>query len=114
MGTGIAHIAALHGHRVQLHDSRFGAGDAAKQRIAETLDSLVAKGRVKADAAVAALGRITTVVTLPDVCVAQLVIEAIAEEVTAKRELYARIENVADPQCIIASNTSSISITALA
>ena len=51
MGAGIAQIAALHGHRVQLHDTRFGAGDAAKTGIAEALDKLVAKGRLaRADA----------------------------------------------------------------
>ncbi len=113
MGAGIAQIAALNGHRVQLHDTRFGAGDAAKKGIAETLDKLVAKGRLARPDADAAVARIATVVALPDVCVAQLVIEAIVEDLGAKRELFERIENVVAPECILASNTSSISITAL-
>ena len=113
MGAGIAQIAALHGHRVQLHDTRFGAGDAAKKGIAETFDKLVAKGRLARSEADAAVARIATVLTLPDVCVAQLVIEAIVEDLGAKRELFERVENVVAPECILASNTSSLSITAL-
>jgi 3-hydroxybutyryl-CoA dehydrogenase len=61
----------------------------------------------------ASLGRIATVVTLPDVCVAKLVIEAIVEDLAAKRELLERVENVVDADCIIATNTSSLSITTL-
>jgi 3-hydroxybutyryl-CoA dehydrogenase len=114
MGAGIAQIAAVNGHRVQLHDTRLGAGDAAKKGIAVTLAKEVAKGRLTPADADAAVGRIETVVTLPDVCVAQLVIEAIVEDRDAKRELFSRVENVAGPECILASNTSSISITALA
>jgi 3-hydroxybutyryl-CoA dehydrogenase len=114
MGAGIAQIAAVNGHRVQLHDTRLGAGDAAKKGIADALAKQVAKGRLAQADADAAVGRIATVVQLPDVCVAQLVIEAIVEDRDAKRELLARVENVAGPECILASNTSSISITALA
>ncbi len=114
MGAGIAQIVAVNGHRVQLHDTRLGAGDAAKKGIADALARQVAKSRLTQADADAAVGRIATVVTLPDVCVAQLVIEAIVEDVDAKRELFARVENVAAPECILASNTSSISITALA
>jgi 3-hydroxybutyryl-CoA dehydrogenase len=114
MGAGIAQIAAVYGHRVQLHDTRMGAGDAAKRGIAEALDKQVERGRLARAEADAALGRIATVVALPDVCVAQLVVEAIVEDLGAKRELFQRVENVVDDACIVASNTSSISITALA
>jgi len=114
MGAGIAQIAALHGNRVQLHDARFGAADAAKKAIGDALANRVAKGRLGSTEVEAALARIETVVTLADVCVAQLVVEAIVEDLAAKRELLARVENVALPECILASNTSSISITALA
>jgi 3-hydroxybutyryl-CoA dehydrogenase len=114
MGAGIAQIAAVYGHRVQLHDTRMGAGDAAKRGIAEALGKQVERGRLARADADAALGRIATVVTLPDVCVARLVIEAIVEDLAAKRELLERVENVVENACIVASNTSSISITALA
>ena len=113
MGAGIAQIAAVNGHRVQLHDTRMGAGDAAKKGIADVLGKQVEKGRMSRADADAALARIATVVTLPDVCVANLVIEAIVEDLAAKRELFERVENVIDANCIIASNTSSLSITTL-
>ena len=113
MGAGIAQIAAVNGHRVQLHDTRMGAGDAAKKGIAETLGKQIEKGRLSRADADASLGRIATVVTLPDVCVTNLVIEAIVEDLAAKRELFERIENVVDASCILATNTSSLSITSL-
>ncbi len=114
MGAGIAQVAALAGHRVQLHDARFGASEAAKRGIADALGKQVGKGKLQKSDADAAVGRITSVVTLPDACVALLVVEAIVEELEAKRELFARLENVVGPECILATNTSSLSITALA
>jgi 3-hydroxybutyryl-CoA dehydrogenase len=114
MGAGIAQVAAQAGHRVQLHDTRFGAADSAKKDIAEALAKQAAKGRMTPADADATTARITTVVTLPDACVAQLVVEAIVEDITVKRELFAMIENVVAPECILATNTSSLSITELA
>src|SRR5262249_10261868 len=109
MGAGIAQVAALNGHRVQLHDTRLGAGDAAKKSIAASLHALVDKGRLGAADGDAAIARISTVVTLADSCVAQLVIEAIVEDLDAKRDLLASLENVVTPDCVLASNTSSFS-----
>src|SRR5207244_6641085 len=86
MGVGIAQIAALSGHRVQLHDVRFGAADEACETIRKNFDRQVAKGQLSRADADAALERIGTVVTLPDTCVAALVIEAIVEDLEAKRE----------------------------
>ncbi len=114
MGAGIAQVAALAGHKVQLHDARFGAADAARAGIAGALGKLAAKGRLAPADADAAVGRITSVVTLPDACVAQLVVEAIVEDPAAKRELFTRLENIVAPECILATNTSSLSITELA
>ena len=114
MGAGIAQVAALAGHRVQLHDARFGVADAAKKSIAEGLAKLAAKGKLQQRDADAAAGRITSVVTLPDACIARLVVEAIVEDATTKRELYTRLENIIAPDCILATNTSSLSITELA
>ena len=114
MGAGIAQVAAQAGHRVQLHDARFGAADAGRKSIADALSKQAAKGRLAQADADATVARITTVVTLPDACVAQLVIEAIVEDAAAKRDLFIRLENVIAPECIIATNTSSLSITELA
>src|SRR5260221_8918217 len=101
MGAGIAQIAALSGHRVQLHDMRFGAADAAKAGIGDALRKGVAKGKLAAADADAALQRISTVVTLADACVAALVVEAIVEDLAAKRDLFASLENVIAPECIL-------------
>jgi len=114
MGSGIAQIAAQHGHRVQLHDTRFGAADAAKRGIGDTLGKLAAKGRLAQADCDAALARINTVGTLADACVAGLVVEAIVEDLEVKRELVGLLENVVSPQCVLATNTSSLSITAIA
>ena len=114
MGAGIAQIATLAGHPVQLHDARFGAADAAKKAMAETFAKRAAKGRMTPPAVEAALARVTTVGTLADACTAALIVEAIVEDLAAKRELYQSLENVVAADCIIASNTSSLSITALA
>lgn len=114
MGAGIAQVAAQAGHRVQLHDTRFGAADAAKRGIADALARLVGKGKLAQADADATVGRIDNVVTLADACVATLVVEAIVEDLDAKRELFARLENIVAPECILATNTSSLSITALA
>jgi 3-hydroxybutyryl-CoA dehydrogenase len=114
MGAGIAQVAAVFGHRVQLHDTRIGATDAAKKAIAAALDALVGKGKLAREAADAAVARIATVVTLADACVAQLVVEAIIEDLAVKRELFGRLEHIVAPESILASNTSSFSITALA
>jgi 3-hydroxybutyryl-CoA dehydrogenase len=114
MGAGIAQVAALAGHPVQLHDARFGAADAAKKAMAETFAKLSAKGKLPTAAAEAALARVKTVGTLADACTAALIVEAIVEDAAAKRELFASLENVVADDCILASNTSSLSITELA
>ncbi len=114
MGAGIAQIAALAGHPVQLHDARFGAADAAKKTLAATFDRLVDRAKLTREEADAALARIVTVGTLADACVAGLVVEAIVEDLAAKRALFAQLEPLVDADAILASNTSSLSITALA
>lgn len=111
MGAGIAQVAAQAGHAVQLYDSRAGAAEAAKAKLAQTLDGLVAKGRLTADAAVATLARITPVDAPAP---AELAIEAIVENLDLKRALFAELEALLPPEAVIATNTSSISVTALA
>ena len=114
MGAGIAQVAALAGHRVRLFDMRDGAVDAAIAAMAKSFDGRVAKGKLAADKAEAALGRIEPAESLADFDVCALAIEAIVEDVAAKRDLFAALEAVVAPDCILASNTSSLSISALA
>ena len=111
MGAGIAQVAAQAGHDVALFDARAGAAEAAKAKLAQTLDGLAAKGKLTAEAAQATLARITPVDAL---VTADLVIEAIVENLDVKRALFAELEALLPPEAVIATNTSSISVTALA
>ena len=114
MGAGIAQIAAQAGHRVQLFDARIGAVDDARRRIVETFGTLASRGKMTDADARAAAARIETIHAVGDAVSARLVVEAIVEDLEAKRELYRQLEVVVAPQTILATNTSSLSITALA
>ncbi len=114
MGAGIAQVAAQAGHRVWLHDARDGAAPQARDKLVQTLDGLVAKGKLDAEAARATADRIAVASGLADAAGAGLVVEAIVENAEAKRALFRELEAIVGDDCILASNTSSISVTALA
>jgi 3-hydroxybutyryl-CoA dehydrogenase len=114
MGAGIAQIAAQAGHPVRLFDTRMGAAEQARQNVVSTLDGLATKGKITADAAKSAASRLAAVHALGDCVNARLVIEAIVEEADTKRALFRELEVIVPLDTIIASNTSSLSITALA
>jgi len=114
MGAGIAQVAAQAGHSVRLYDTREGAVVQAKDKLAATLDGLVGKGKLAADAAQATLARIVPIAALAEAADVALVVEAIVEDLGVKRALLKQLEAVVAADCILASNTSSISITALA
>ena len=115
MGQGIAQVAAQAGHAVRLADARPGAAEAAVVAIRERLARDVAKGRMT-DADAAAVGDALVACATPvDAAIgAGIVIEAIYEDLTAKRALLAEAERVMSPDGWLSSNTSSLSITALA
>jgi 3-hydroxybutyryl-CoA dehydrogenase len=114
MGGGIAQVAAQAGHPVRLFDTRIGAAERAKDAIGQALAGLAARGKVDAAAAGAAAARITPVHALGDCVSAGLVVEAIVEDLDTKRNLLRELEVVVPQGTILASNTSSLSITALA
>jgi len=114
MGAGIAQVAAQAGHPVKLHDARPGAAAQAKARLQTTLDGLVAKGRLTAESAAAALGRIMPIEQLPQADGARIAIEAIVEDLAAKRALFRELEALLGEDALLATNTSSISVTAIA
>ena len=114
MGAGIAQVAAQAGHRVRLYDSRAGAAAEAKRKLASTFDSLVNKGKLAHDAASATLARIEPITALAEAHDCGLVVEAIVENLEFKRGLLKQLEAVLAADCVLASNTSSISVTALA
>ncbi len=113
MGAGIAQIAAAAGHPVKLFDTRAEAADKAIAEIRKTYSKLAEKGRMTAAAAEAAGARLQSVTAIGELADAALVVEAIVENLDAKRGLFAELETVVDDNCILATNTSSISITAI-
>ncbi|ROR32459.1 3-hydroxyacyl-CoA dehydrogenase [Inmirania thermothiophila] len=114
MGRGIAQVAAMAGHPVRLHDNRPGAAEAACAEIAQALARLVGTRRMEAQARDAVLARLAPAESLEDLGHAALVVEAIVEDLEAKRSLFAELELLLDDEAIFATNTSSISVTAIA
>lgn len=114
MGLGIAQVAAQAGHRVMLHDMREGAALEAKAKMTSRLQALVAKGKLTADAVAQTLARIAPIGKLEDAVSAGLVVEAIVERLDAKRGLFRQLEAIVGADCVLATNTSSISVTAIA
>lgn len=115
MGNGIAHVCAQRGFAVTLVDLNQAALDKALATIAKNLDRQVAKGTLTADDRTAALGRIRPVTSIaagaPD---ADLVIEVVSENPELKAKIFRELDQLCKPEAILASNTSSISITRIA
>lgn len=114
MGSGIAQVAAQAGHAVVLFDTRKEAVDKAMDGLAKTMDKLVEKGKLAADAAKALLGRITPAYDLKQLAGCGLVIEAIIENLGIKKKLFADLEALVGVDAVLATNTSSLSVTAIA
>jgi 3-hydroxybutyryl-CoA dehydrogenase len=113
MGHGIAQVFAQAGFTVQLHDSSAPALDRARQGIGKSLAKFVEKGKLAAADRDAALGRLSTGTSLDALAGVDLVVEAIVESREAKTALFAALDRVTPPATLLASNTSSISITVL-
>jgi len=114
MGAGIAQVSALAGLDVVLRDVSDEALRRGVAGIESSLARLAAKGKVTEPDAAAALGRITTTLELDDAADADIVVEAIFEDIDAKRELFAALDEMVGPAAVLASNTSAIPITQLA
>jgi 3-hydroxybutyryl-CoA dehydrogenase len=113
MGNGIAQVFAQAGFDVRLVDAAPGALDRARSSIEKSLGKLVEKGRLPAGERDAALGRIATGTSPDALSEVDYVVEAIVEDVEAKRTLFGRLDEITRPSVILSSNTSSISITLL-
>ena len=114
MGRGIAHVCALAGLDVVLTDVSADALAKARETIAGSLSRQVARGRIREEDKAAALARIATAPDYAAFGDCDMVIEAATEKEAVKREIFTRLVPVLKPDAIIASNTSSISITRLA
>jgi 3-hydroxybutyryl-CoA dehydrogenase len=114
MGSGITQVAAQAGHEVLLFDQKEGAAHQAIDKIQTLFASLIKKEKITAQAAQASISRIKVISSLAEAKDVSLVIEAILEKLDVKRALFQELEGVVDTNCILASNTSSISVTAIA
>ncbi|MER6050817.1 3-hydroxyacyl-CoA dehydrogenase [Streptomyces sp. NPDC001793] len=114
MGQGIAQVALVAGHPVRLYDSAPGRAAQAAEAIVRRLDRLVEKGRIPTAERDAARARLSPADTLAELSGAALVVEAILEQLPAKQELFRSLEDIVPADCLLATNTSSLSVTAVA
>lgn len=114
MGAGIAQVASTAGHNVVLCDTTIQALEKAISSTSTGLDKLVSKSKIEQSVANDIMSRITTSVNIEDFASCGLVIEAIVEDLSIKQKVFAKFESVVNDNCILASNTSSLSIGSIA
>ena len=114
MGSGIAQVAAQAGHNVVLFDTRQEALDSSKKALAKVMDRLVEKGKLTEGTATAIQDRFTYATDLKAFAKSGLVIEAIVEDLSIKQKLFLDLEAVVVNDAVLATNTSSLSVTAIA
>lgn len=114
MGRGIAQIAATGGCRVLIYDAKDGAAQSAHEFIGGMLGRAVQKGRMAAAEAETATARIEVADAIPDLAPCDVVVEAIVEDIEVKRTVFAEIEAAIAPDAVLATNTSSLSVTRIA
>jgi 3-hydroxybutyryl-CoA dehydrogenase len=113
MGNGIAQVFAQNGFTVCLVDVAEPMLDRARKTIEKSLGKFVEKGKLSAEDRDGALGRLSTETSIEQLSTADYIVEAIVEDAEAKCELFASLDGITRPEAILASNTSSISITLL-
>ncbi|WP_027718070.1 3-hydroxyacyl-CoA dehydrogenase family protein [Desulfovirgula thermocuniculi] len=114
MGGGIAHLVASSGFEVLLCDVEQRFLDGALKRMADLMDKRIEKNKMTKEEKDAILGRIKTTTNLDEFAAADYVIEAVIEDVKIKKDVFARLDNICRKEVILATNTSSISITDIA
>ncbi|MDB5416139.1 MAG: paaH [Rubritepida sp.] len=114
MGRGIAQLAAQAGIAVLLLDTAPGAVEAAREAITADADKLASRGRLSPERAAAVAGLVRPAATLLDLAPCGLVVEAIVEDLAVKQALFQALEGVLTPEAVLATNTSSLSVAALA
>ena len=114
MGAGIAQLALLEGLHVLLHDAEAIALARGRSRVSRGVARAVERGRVAGDVAEEALGRLETTTRLGEMGGVQFVIECVPEELALKRLVFAELESLVSPGTILATNTSSLPISAIA
>ncbi|MFS8200244.1 3-hydroxyacyl-CoA dehydrogenase [Streptomyces sp. CWNU-52B] len=113
MGQGIAQVALVAGHPVRLYDSAPGRARSAAEAVGARLDRLVEKGRLTGAERDAARARLRPAEHLTDLADSGLVLEAVVERLDVKQELLRALEDIVGDDCLLATNTSSLSVTAI-
>lgn len=113
MGSGIAQVAAVAGHDVWLHDANHGEASRGRSRVEASLQRGIERGRMEPEAAAAILERLHTTDDLHELAGCALVIEAVVEDLDVKREVFGLLEGIVTDDALLATNTSSISISAV-
>jgi 3-hydroxybutyryl-CoA dehydrogenase len=114
MGHGIAHVTAFAGHTTILFDITPEFVSAGMAKISKNLETGVEKGKVTAEQRSATLARLSSSTSLKDLAGCQLVIEAIPEKLELKQQVFKELSSICAPQALLASNTSSLSLTEIA
>ncbi|WP_405796985.1 3-hydroxyacyl-CoA dehydrogenase [Streptomyces sp. NBC_01506] len=114
MGQGIAQVALVAGHPVRLYDALPGRAQQAAEAVAARLDRLAEKGRLDTVARDSAKARLLPAAELSELADAALVVEAVLEQLAVKQELFTALEDIVADDCLLATNTSSLSVTAVA
>lgn len=114
MGSGIAQIASTAGCEVTLYDNNPDSIEIAGQKLVKIMNRLVEKEKITQETADGILSRIDMTSSLPMIEGSNLVVEAIIENLDIKKQVFTKIENLVDTDCILASNTSSLSIASIA
>lgn len=114
MGAGIAQVAAAAGHRVHLYDLNAAQVERGRGLVEKDLQAQVERGKLQTQAMHGCLARIAPAATLAAVADCDLVIEAASEDLAIKQQLFAELEAIVGPHCVLATNTSSISVSAIA
>lgn len=114
MGNGIAHVFAMNGYPVKLIDISEAALDKALATIAKNLDRMLAKEKISQDDKENTINNITKATSLEDAKDADLVVEAATENLDLKLKIFSQLDEICKQDCVLATNTSSISITKIA
>ena len=114
MGSGIAQVAATAGHPTIIYDTNSAALDKAKANLSNSLNKLVEKQKISAEKATDILALTSYSSSIQDFKSCDLIIEAIVENIDVKQSVFKEFESITSDTCVLASNTSSLSITSIA
>jgi 3-hydroxybutyryl-CoA dehydrogenase len=114
MGSGIAHVAASAGHKTLIFDSISGSASKGVDSINKSSSKLVEKGKISKEDHTAVINRLVVAESMRDLSTCDIVIEAIVENIEIKKKVFSELESIVNEQCILATNTSSLSVTSIA